>query len=199
MTIHEPRRPLEYCYFPDRGLISLVKAMRDGRTVEVGAVGIDGMSGIDGLLGMEPSTFEAIVQIEGYARRIKVATLRAELEKSHDLKTLMLHYMSCRINQLAQTAACNRLHTLRQRCCRWLLVAEDNAGSPFALTHEFLALLMGVNRPAVSLAIGALQRRGLIRNRRSLITVVNRRSLEHEACECYESLKRESERIRRRE
>jgi CRP-like cAMP-binding protein len=197
MIIHEPRRPLEYVYFPDRGLVSLVKAMRDGRTVEVGAIGVDGMTGIDGLLGMEPSIFETVVQIEGHGRRIKIAALRAELEKSHDLKSLMLHYMSYRINQLAQTAACNRLHTLRQRCCRWLLVAEDNASSPFALTHEFLALLMGVNRPAVSLAIGALQRRGLIHNRRALITVINRQSLEREACECYETLKRESEGIRR--
>lgn len=199
MIVHEPRRATEYVYFPDRGLVSLVKAMRDGRTVEVGAIGIDGMTGIDSLLGLEPSTFETIVQIEGYGRRVKITTLRAQLEKSRDLSALMLRYMSYRVNQLAQTAACNRLHTLRQRCCRWLLVAADNVQAPtFALTHEFLALLMGVNRPAVSLAIGALQRRGLIRNRRAVITVVNRQSLEEESCECYESLKRDSERIRRR-
>jgi len=198
MIVHEPRRVTEYVYFPDRGLVSLVKAMRDGRTVEVGAVGIDGMTGIDRLLGLEPSTLETVVQIGGYGRRVKITTLRTQLEKSRELNALMLRYMSYRVNQLAQTAACNRLHTLRQRCCRWLLIAQDNVQAPtFALTHEFLALLMGVNRPAVSLAIGTLQRRGLIRNRRALITVVNRQSLEQEACECYESLKRDSERIRR--
>lgn len=199
MTLHEPGAVTEYIYFPDRGLVSLVKAMRDGRTVEVGAVGIDGMTGIDRLLGLEPSTFETVVQIEGYGRRVKIDTLRAQLEKSHCLNALMLRYMSYRVTQLAQTAACNRLHTLRQRCCRWLLIAQDNVQAPtFALTHEFLALLMGVNRPAVSLALGSLQRRGLIRNRRAVITVVNRQNLEQESCECYESLKRDSERIRQR-
>lgn len=199
MILHEPRGVTEYVYFPDRGLVSLVKALRDGRAVEVGTVGIDGMTGIDTLLGMQPSTFELVVQIEGYGRRVTVVTLQGQLEKSHDLKALMLRYMSYRVNQLAQTAACNRLHTLRQRCCRWLLIAQDNVQAPtFALTHEFLALLMGVNRPAVSLAIAALQRRDVIRNRRASITVVNRQILEREACECYESLKHDSERIRRR-
>jgi CRP-like cAMP-binding protein len=197
--LHEPRAPVEYAYFPDCGLVSLVKVMRDGRTVEVGAVGVDGMTCIDRLLGMEPSTFETVVQVQGYGRRLKLTTLQAQLEKSHELKALMLRYMSYRVNQLAQTAACNRLHTLRQRCCRWLLTAQDNVQAPtYAITHEFLALLMGVNRPSVSLAIGALQRRGLIHCRRGSITVVKRQALEEESCECYESLKRDCESMCRR-
>jgi CRP-like cAMP-binding protein len=199
MILHEPGAAVEYAYFPDCGLVSLVKAMRDGRTVEVGAVGIDGVTSIDSVLGMEPSTFETIVQVEGYGRRVNITTLRAQLKKSHELKALMLRYMSYRVNQLAQTAACNRLHTLRQRCCRWLLTAQDNVQAPtYALTHEFLALLMGVNRPAVSLTIRALQRRGLIHCRRASITVVKRQALEAESCECYESLKRDCESMCRR-
>jgi CRP-like cAMP-binding protein len=196
--VHQPRAPVEYAYFPDCGLISVVKVMRDGRTVEVGAVGIDGMTGIGTALGMEPSTLETVVQLGGYGRRVKIAALQAQLEKSHELKALMLRYMSYSVSQLAQTAACNRLHSLKQRCCRWLLIAEDNVQAPtFVLTHEFFALLMGVNRPAVSLAIAALQRRGLIHCRRASITVVNRQALTEEACECYESLKRDSEKISR--
>jgi hypothetical protein len=114
MILHAPRGNEAYAYFPGCGLVSLVKAMHDGRTVEVGAVGIEGMTSIDRLLGMEPSTFEAVVQVEGYARRIKITMLQVQLEKSQDLKALILRYMSYRISQLAQTAACNRLHTLRQ-------------------------------------------------------------------------------------
>ena len=187
MILHEPRAAVQYVCFPDCGLVSLVKGMRDGRTVEVGAIGIDGMTSIHRLLGMEPSTFETIVQVEGFGRRVKINTLRAQLEKSHDLKALMLRYMSHRVNQLAQTAACNRLHTLRQRCCRWLLIAQDNVqAETYTLTHEFLALLMGVTRPSVSLTLGALQRQGLINSRRASITVVKRQALEQESCECYE-------------
>lgn len=179
MILHQPRAAVQYVYFPDCGLVSLVKGMRDGRTVEVGAVGIDGMTSIDRLLGMEPSTFETVVQVEGYGRRIKITALQVQLEKSHDLKALMLRYMSYKVNQLAQTAACNRLHTLRQRCCRWLLTAQDNVqAETYTLTHEFLALLMGVTRPSVSLALGALQRHGLINCQRASITVVKRQALD---------------------
>jgi CRP-like cAMP-binding protein len=196
MILHEPGAPVDQVYFPDCGLISLVKAMRDGRTVEVGVVGIDGMTGVTRLLGMEPSTFESVVQVEGYGRRVKISTLQAQLERSHDFKALMLRYMSYRVTQLAQTAACNRLHTLRQRCCRWLLTAQDSVQAPtFTLTHEFLALLMGVNRPSVSLGIGMLQRQGLIKYRRASVTVIKRQALEEEACECYETLKRDAERL----
>ncbi len=100
------------------------------------------------------------------------------------------------MNQLAQTAACNRLHTLRQRCCRWLLIAHDNAGAPtFTLPHEFLALMMGVNRPALSLTVSALQRRGMIKYARASLTVVSRAGLEEGACEYYATLRRECERV----
>jgi len=182
--------------FPDRGLISLVKIMEDGRTAEVGFVGIEGVVGVSALLGLEQSAFEAIVQVGGSARCIKTSVLRAEMESSLALKELVLRYMYYAVNQLAQTAACNRLHSLRQRCCRWLLTAHDNVGEgTFTLTHEFLALMMGVNRPSLSLTVAMLRRRGLIQYTRASVTIRDRRGLESGSCECYWTLRQECERV----
>lgn len=183
-------------YFPDRGVISLVKIMKDGRTAEVGFVGVEGLTNVSSLLGIERSAFEAVVQLDGSGHRISSTALRSEMERSPILKELVLHYMFYTVNQLAQTAACNRLHSLRQRCCRWLLTAHDNAREPtFTLTHEFLALMMGVSRPSLTLAVAALQRRGLIRYRRASLTILDRAALESGSCECYTSLRSESERV----
>jgi CRP-like cAMP-binding protein len=183
-------------YFPDRGLVSLVKIMADGRTAEVGAIGCEGMVGVSALLGMEQAAFETIVQLDGAGRSIKTSALRAEMEQSPALKELVLRYMYYWVNQLAQTAACNRLHTLRQRCCRWLLTADDNAqGDTFTLTHEFLALMMGVNRPTLSLTVAALQRRGMIKYARASLTIRDRRGLEAGTCECYQALSQECDRV----
>lgn len=185
-------------YFPDQGLVSLVKIMDDGRTAEVGFVGVEGIVGVAALLGMEQAAFETIVQVAGSARTIETALLRAEMERSAALKEIVLRYMYYSMNQLAQTAACNRLHTLRQRCCRWLLTAHDNVGAPtFTLTHEFLALMMGVNRPALSLTLGILQRRRLIEYKRASLTILDRPGLEQGACECFAALRRECDRVYR--
>jgi CRP-like cAMP-binding protein len=188
----------EKLYFPDRGLVSLVKVMNDGRTAEVGCIGSDGMVGVAALLGMEQAAFETIVQLEGEARTIKTSVLRAEMEKSSALKELVLRYMYYSQNRLAQTAACNRLHTLRQRCCRWLLIAHDNARAPsFTLTHEFLALMMGVNRPSLSLTVAALQRQKFIQYKRASLTILNREGLEKGVCECYWTLRKERDSVYR--
>jgi len=183
-------------YFPDSGMISLIKPMSDGRTAEVGYVGIEGMSGVAALLDMKQSAVDRIVQMEGNARRIKTSLFREEMDRAPSLRQLVLRYMSYAIDQLVQTAACNRLHSLRQRCCRWLLTAHDNENKPtFALTHEFLALEMGVNRTSLSLAVGSLQKRGLIRYRRASVTILDRRGLESGSCECYDTLRKMGERI----
>jgi CRP-like cAMP-binding protein len=177
-------------YFPDRGLVSLVKIMGDGRTAEVGFVGIEGIVGVAALLGMEQAAFETIVQLEGAGRSIETSALRAEMEQSPVLKELVLRNMYYSVNQIAQTAACNRLHTLRQRCCRWLLIAHDNAQvAAFTLTHEFLALMMGVNRPTLSLTVAGLQRHGMIKYQRASLTILDRPGLEKGACECYGALR----------
>jgi CRP-like cAMP-binding protein len=179
-------------YFPDRGLVSLVKVMDDGRAAEVGCTGIGGMVGIAGLFGLEQVAYESIVSIEGSARCIGSAALRAELEDDRELRHFVLRWLYHHIDALTQTSACNRLHTLRQRCCRWLLLANDHArSSRFELTHDFLALLMGVNRPALSLALEVLQRRGMIKIQRSSLSIVDRPLLEQSACGCYEAMSHE--------
>ncbi len=183
-------------YFPDRGLISLVKIMNDGRTAAVGWIGCDGVVGVASLLGMEQAAYETFVHLEGEARTIETTVLRAEMDKSSALKELVLRYVYYAQNRLAQTSACNRLHTLQQRCCRWLLVAHDNAGEPaFKFTHEFLALMMGVNRPSLSLTVAALQRQKLIRYKRASLAILNREGLERRACECYWSLRNERDSV----
>jgi len=183
-------------YFPDRGLVSLVKIMGDGRTAEVGFVGTEGIVGVAALLGLKQAAFETIIQLDGTGRAIATPLMRAEMEESPAVKELVLGYMYYSLNQLGQTAACNRLHSLRQRCCRWLLIAHDNAQvQSFTLTHEFLALMMGVNRPTLSLSVAALQRRGMIRYQRASLTIRDRRALEEGTCECYWALRQECDAI----
>jgi CRP-like cAMP-binding protein len=179
-------------YLPTRGLVSLVRTMSDGRTAEVGVVGTEGIVGVGALVGMARAPFEHVVQLDGSARAIETARMRAEMEQSPALKGLAQRYLYYAVHQIGQTAACNRLHTLRQRCCRWLLTAHDHAKAPeFTLTHEFLAMMIGVNRPSFSLAVARLQRRGLIRYRRATLEILDRPGLESGSCECYASLRQE--------
>jgi CRP-like cAMP-binding protein len=192
----EPDIPAAQVYFPDRGLVSLVKVMSDGRTAEVGAVGPEGMLGVATLFGFAEPGFESIVQLDGSGYRIDIGVLQAEFSQSSLLKELLSRYLHHRINQLAQTAACNRLHTLRQRCCRWLLTAHDSVEVPsFTLTHEFLALMMGVNRPRLSTTLNHLQKAGVIRYRYASVTISDRAALEAGSCECYESLRQEADQV----
>ncbi len=177
---------VEHLYFFNRGFASLVKTMRDGRMVEIGAVGPAGVVGLFSLLGVERAVWESVVQGPGNALRIARSTVAAEMERSNALADLVRKRAGHFLSELAQTAACNRLHSLEQRCCRWLLIAHDSAGTEtFPLTHEFLALMLGVQRSGLSIVAGALQRAGLIRYTRGRVTIVNRAGLESEACECY--------------
>jgi CRP-like cAMP-binding protein len=161
-------------YFMTRGLVSLVKSMDDGRVAEVGAIGAEGAVCLSGLLGLKATLLEALVQVHEIAAREPA------------LAALMRDYAGVAIAAIAQTAACNRLHGLTERCCRWLLTAHDSVGGDsFGLTHELLALMLGVQRSGVSLAANALQRAGLIRYRNGQVTVLDRAGLEGGACECY--------------
>jgi CRP-like cAMP-binding protein len=161
-------------YFMTRGLVSLVKSMDDGRVAEVGAIGAEGAVCLSGLLGLKATLLEALVQVPGEALRIETATLHEIAAREPALAALMRDYAGVAIAAIAQTAACNRLHGLTERCCRWLLTA-----------HELLALMLGVQRSGVSLAANALQRAGLIRYRNGQVTVLDRAGLEGGACECY--------------
>ena len=184
--LFEPGDPPTSIYFVTCGLVSLVKSMDDGRLAEVGAVGAEGVVCLSGLLDLRATTLEALVQVPGEALRIDTTTLHDVAAREPALAALMRDYAGVAIAAMAQTAACNRLYGLSERCCRWLLSAHDSAGNDsFGLTHELLALMLGVQRPAVSLAANALQREGLIRYSNGQVTVLDRAGLEAGACECY--------------
>jgi CRP-like cAMP-binding protein len=182
-------------YFVNRGLVSLVRTMKDGRTVEVGAIGIEGVAGIQGLFGVDSAT-ECIVQVPGAALCGDPDVFRSEVERSRNLAFLFQRYYHLIISQIAQTAACNRLHSLEQRCCRWLLIAHDSARSnSFPLTHEFLSMMLGVQRAGVSIAAKDLQMAGLIRYSRGQIKITDRPGLEARACECFDAIRHLTNRL----
>lgn len=182
--------PFKFIYFINRGLVSLVKGMKDGRTVEVGAVGIEGIAPPCALLGLSRSVVDAVVEIPGTVFRIRHDILMSEIERHSALRAAVGKYARYSLIQLMQAAACNRLHHIDERCCRWLLTAQDNASSDtFPLTQEYLAMLLGVQRAGLSEIAHALQEKGLITYRRGKITIQNRAMLEALACECYDNLR----------
>jgi CRP-like cAMP-binding protein len=188
--------PIEYMYFVNRGLVSVVKTMQDGRTVEVGAVGIEGVTDANALFGIGTAVLDTIVQIPGSALRIRRETLRDEMEHDEALRDKMQQYARFAFGQLAQTAACNRLHSLEERCCRWLLIAHDSALSDtFPLTHEFLAMMLGAQRSGVSIAARMLKRAGLIDYTLGVVTIMDRAGLEEGSCECYRALQTELDKL----
>jgi CRP-like cAMP-binding protein len=184
--IDDLNKPIEYLYFVNRGLISFVKTMQDGRSVEIGVAGIEGISNPYGLLGINKAVLETVVQIPGTAFRIRRDKLREITDRDDALHETLDKYSHFSVATFAQTAACNRLHYIEERCCCWLLIAHDSARSDtFPLTHEFLAMMLGVQRAGVSITASALQKAGLIRYRHGQITITNRSGLEDAACECY--------------
>ncbi len=195
-TIDHVDGPIRYMYFINRGLVSLVKRMKDGRAVEVGVVGIEGVTDPNALFGMDIAIIEAVVQIPGTAFRIQREQLAQVMAADDTLHKIMQQYNRFAFGQLAQTAGCNRLHSLEERCCRWLLICQDNAlANSFPITHEFLATMLGVQRSGVSITASFLQKAGLIRYAHGHVTVVNRAGLEDAACECYASTRTEIERL----
>jgi CRP-like cAMP-binding protein len=187
LILHEAGGKLEFAYFPNRGLISLVVAMKDGKTAEAGVVGSEGYTGIPAAVGLSRSPLQAIVQITGDGFRIAVGALQKVLESTPHLQLLLNRYAVLQGMQVAQTAACNRLHDLEQRLARWLLMTEDRVDSEcLPITHDFLATMLGTNRSSVSLAAGILQREKSIEYSHGAVTIVNRKRLEESACECYD-------------
>ncbi len=186
LILHEGGAKLEFAYFPNRGLISLVVEMEDGKTAEAGVVGNEGFTGIPAAVGLSRSPLQAIVQISGDGFRVEVPALQKTLESTPHLQLLLNRYAVLQGMQVAQLAACNRLHDIEQRLARWLLMTQDRVDSKFlAITHDFLATMLGTNRSSVSLAAGILQRKELIEYTRGAVTIVNRKGLEDSACECY--------------
>src|SRR5271168_151431 len=186
LVLHEAGGKLEFAYFPNRGLISLVVVMKDGRTAEAGIVGHEGFTGTLAAVGLSRSPLQAVVQITGDGFRVEVGALQNTLESAPHLRVMLSRYAAIRGLQVAQTAACNRLHDIEQRLARWLLMTQDrvNSGS-LLITHDFLATMLGTDRPTVSEAAGVLQRKEIIEYTRGAVKIVNRKKLENSACECY--------------
>jgi CRP-like cAMP-binding protein len=191
-VLYNADQPIDYIYFPDTGMVSVTSQMLDGTTVEVVTIGNEGVVGISALLGGNTLPFETLVQVPGNGFRIKADVLRAEVEKSEFLSAVLQNYMQTLFIQAGQCSACNRLHTIDQRCARWLLMTHDKVeGDVIALTQTFLAEMLGVRRATVNEVCGELRDAGLIEFSRGKIKVLDRQGLEATSCECYDVIKSE--------
>jgi len=185
MTIYEANATITHVYFPVRGIVSMVSEMSEG-TVEVGTVGREGMTGLPIVLHADSMPTRAFVQVEGAGLCLRAGDLRAAMRSCPAVERLLSRYALALFDQAAQNAACNRLHALEARCARWLLMTHDRVGDDvLPLKQTFLAEMLGVHRPAVTVAAGALQAAGIIRYARGKLTIVDRSRLEAVACECY--------------
>jgi CRP-like cAMP-binding protein len=185
-TLHEPTDRPHFVYFPNAGLLSLVVATANGRTVEAGIVGKEGIVGLASAVGLTRSPLREIVQIAGNGFRIPVLVLQNVLRSTPHLQMMFSRYAVLHGLQVSQTAACNRLHDTEQRLARWLLMTQDRVDSGLlAITHDFLATMLGTDRPSITLAACRLQQRRLIEYSRGSVKILNRKKLERCACECY--------------
>ncbi|MBV8050523.1 MAG: Crp/Fnr family transcriptional regulator [Acidobacteriaceae bacterium] len=186
LILHEAGTKIEYAYFFNDGLASLVVLTTDGRSVEVATVGKEGMIGTSLAMGVRQAPYRMIMQIPGSAFRLPSELMGQLLSEAPGFQRLLSRYVLVRGMEIAQIAACNRLHGIEQRLARWLLLCQDRVNSnSLPVTHELLAQMLGTGRPSVSLAAGILQRAGLIENLRGSLKIVNRKGLESSACECY--------------
>ena len=195
MPIYEPNEVISHVYFPISGIISMVSEMPEG-IVEVGTVGLEGMTGLPLLLGARTMPTRAFVQVPGHAYRMREEDLKRATGESPRFERLLYRYVLALYDQTAQHAACNRLHSLEARCARWLLMTHDRVdGDVLPLKQQFLAEMLGVHRPAVTLAAGALQKAGVIRYTRGKVTVLDRPALERASCACYQVITRRAEEL----
>lgn len=195
-VIHEPDAPISHVYFVASGIVSMVSPMKRG-TVEVATVGREGMVGLPVLLHSDSTLTRAFVQVEGDGHRMPASALREAMAENAALERLLFRYAQSLFDQIAQTAACNRLHSSEERCAKWLLMARDRIDDDeMPLKQRFLAEMLGVHRPAVTLAAGALQQAGFIKYTRGRVRIVDRAGLESAACPCYAILKRSFDRMR---
>ena len=190
-VLAEPALRARHVYFPIASFISLIAASEGNAGVEVGMAGREGMLGAELVLGGRSSIFHAVVQGPGPAWRIGAAAFRSELDESAALQRMLQRYLQLHMAQLATSVVCQRFHAIGPRLARWLLMTQDRVdASRFAMTHEFMAYMLGVRRSGVTVAAGELQRLGLIDYRRGNCTVVDRDGLEAAACSCYQSDKK---------
>jgi len=195
-VLYESGDRLQYVYFPTTSIISLLYVMEDGASAEIAVVGNEGILGISLFMGGESTPSRAIVQSAGHAFRLRAALLKEEFARYGPTMHLLLRYTQALITQMAQTAVCNRHHSVDQQLCRWLLLSLDRLGSnELSMTQELIANMLGVRREGVTEAAGKLQDAGLIRYGRGRITVLDRPRLEQRSCECYQVVKKEFDRL----
>jgi len=186
-NLYEPNRKIEFVYFPNNGLISLVVVMKDGKTAEVAVLGREGFAGVPAIFGLTRSPVREVVQITGDGFKINIRAFRRLLLSSPHLWSLSGRYSAVLGMQISQTAACNRLHEIERRLARWLLMAQDRVDAGYvAITHDFLATMLGTDRSSVSVAAANLQRRQIIEYTRGAVRILNRKELEASSCECYQ-------------
>jgi CRP-like cAMP-binding protein len=196
MAVYESGGRLDYVYLPVDCIVSLLYVMKDGASAEIAVVGHEGLVGIALFMGGESTPSRAVVQSAGYAYRLPSKILKREFEQGGPLQHLLLRYTQALITQMAQTAVCNRHHSLDQQLCRWLLLSLDRLqGNELVMTQELIANMLGVRREGVTEAAGKLQDAGLISYRRGTITVLDRPGVEARSCECYQVVKTEFDRL----
>ncbi|HVP53837.1 MAG TPA: Crp/Fnr family transcriptional regulator [Candidatus Eisenbacteria bacterium] len=195
-VIYEPGERIEYCYFPTDSVVSLLYTTQDGTTAEMGLVGNEGVLGIALLLGGQTTCSRALVPLAGDAFRLPAEVLQTEFARAGLLQRVLLRYVLALIIQISQTAVCNRLHSVEQRLCRWLLLCHDRKNrSELVMTQELIASMLGGRRESVTVAAGHLQDAGLIHYCRGHITILDRVGLEAAACECYRAVENEADRL----
>jgi CRP-like cAMP-binding protein len=195
-SLYDAHTPIPYVWFIERGVASVIRATQEGALIEIVAIGNEGMVGLPVFLGAESTPSQSFVQIPGAGLRMRATVFRREVRAGTPLHDLLHRYAQTLINQMAQGMVCNRLHSVAQRCARWLLLTHDRVDSDqFPLTQQFLALMLGVRRASVGTVAGKLQKAGLIRYRRGVITILDRPGLEAAACECYRVIEAEYDRL----
>ncbi|HEV8438766.1 MAG TPA: Crp/Fnr family transcriptional regulator [Methylomirabilota bacterium] len=198
-VLYEPGGTMNWAYFLETAIVSILSEAEDGSTIEVSLVGREGIIGTPIFLRSHLLPYRIVVQRPGTAWKMKADALRKEFDLCGPLHKLLLYYLHTLNVQLSQSSACNRFHTTRQRLCRWLLTSQDLAGSnELRSTQEFLSQMLGVNRGSANQAASSLQRTGLIQYRRGRISILNRSGLETAACECYRIIRSEFDRFFRR-
>jgi CRP-like cAMP-binding protein len=195
-VLYEPNSIIGHVYFSLGGMVSLVLNTQEGQTIEVGTIGNEGMVGTPIVLGTDRSSVEAIIQVQGELLRMAVKDFRNELKRSAALRDGAHRFAQSLMNQISQSVVCNRIHPVEQRICRWLLMTHDRVGlDDMILTQQFVSQMLGVRRPSVTVVAGMLQKAGLISYSRGKMTIVNRKGLEAGACECYQIIRRDADRL----
>jgi CRP-like cAMP-binding protein len=194
--LYDVNKPIEYVYFPLRGMASMLAVLKDGILVEVGTVGNEGMVGIPVFLGTIETSIMSLWQVAGSAARMKADVFQAEIKQGGPLVAILHRYIQALFVMLAQHTACNRIHTIHQRAARWILMTQDRAyATQFGLTQEFLSQMLGVRRAGVNEVMRSFQNMGILRYQRGVITILNRKGLEDTVCECYGTIKNEYDRM----